>query len=198
MLDPIRAEVAGDDEAEGVAVEHRQVFAVHGPGEHDLAVEGVVDVEGLDEIGGACEEAVVKAFEGDLAGVFARPALSEEGADGNAGPAGVAHGAVAELAAVDAGVEVAAAVAGALVDGGEFDGWGEALEVGEGKLERGVHFAADAEAKGCGGDAGGMGAEMVADEERVVGGEQAVGENGQGRLQLGRTAGEENERAFCG
>ena len=121
VLDPIGAVIARHDEAQRKAVEERQILAVHGIGQHHLAVARVVDVERLDEIRSLVGHGPVHAVEGDLLGAGLHAGLVEHGLERHALPARIAHGAVAELAAGDARLEEAAAVARALVDRHDFD-----------------------------------------------------------------------------
>jgi hypothetical protein len=84
-----------------------------------LAVAGVVDVERLDEIGCRLHHRAVHAVEGDLPGASLHAGHVEHGLQRHAVPACATHRAIAKLAACDARIEEAAAVAGALVDGDE-------------------------------------------------------------------------------
>ena len=117
VLDPVGAVIAGHHEAERKTVENRQVVAVHAIGQHHLAIAGMVDVEGLGEVRRLVHHRPVEAAKADLLGACLHAGHVEHGLQRHAMPARVAHGAVAELAAGDARLEEAAAVAGALIDG---------------------------------------------------------------------------------
>ena len=111
VLDPVGPEIAGHHQPQRIAVEERQLRAVHLPRQHDLAVAGVIDVQRLDEVGAIAEWRLIEAVERHLHGAALHAGLVEDGFERHAGPARVAHRAVRELPAVDTWREVAAAVA---------------------------------------------------------------------------------------
>ncbi len=76
----------------------------------------------LTKSGVVSHDRAVHAVEGDLLGAGLHAGHVEHGLQRHAVPARAAHRAIAELAAGDARIEEAAAVAGALVDGDELDG----------------------------------------------------------------------------
>ena len=121
MLHPIGAVIAGHHEPEREAVEHRQIVAVHAIGQHHLAVARMIDVERLDEIRRCVADRPIHAVEGDLPGAGLNARQVQHRLQRHAAPARIAHRAIAELPAGDARIEEAAAVAGALIDGDEFD-----------------------------------------------------------------------------
>ena len=63
VLDPVGAEVTGHDQSQWIAVQERQLRAVHLPGQHDLAVAGMVDVERLDEVRPVAERRLIETVE---------------------------------------------------------------------------------------------------------------------------------------
>src|SRR3981081_4111183 len=97
-------------------VEDRKVSTVHRIGEHDLAVARMVDIERLAEIRSLVGHGPIHAVEGDLARTPLAPGPVENGLERHPPPARIAHGAVPQLPACDAGIEESAAVARALVN----------------------------------------------------------------------------------
>ena len=72
-LDPVGGVPAGDHQPGREAVERRQRLAVHRVGHRHLGLEGVVDVERLDEIGHRGERPLVEPVERHLHGVPLAP-----------------------------------------------------------------------------------------------------------------------------
>src|SRR6185503_11560800 len=91
-------------------------------------------VERLDEVA-AAEDRPVEAVEADLARRVLRLGAREDVLQRHAGPARIAHRAVAALAAGDARIEERAAVARALVDGDDLDRPELRLQLRERELE---------------------------------------------------------------
>ncbi len=198
MLDPVRAVVARYDEPHRIAIEHRQVGAVHPVGDHHLAVGGVVDVKRLDKVAPA-QQRQVQAVEGDLLRGALHLGARQDVLQRHADPARIAHRAVGELPAGHARVEQRAAVAGALVDGDEFDRLELRAQVGHRQVERLARgVAADLDHVLVGVDRRRDAGVVIADEERVVGRDQAVVEDLERRLELGRPRGQHDQRALLG
>jgi hypothetical protein len=193
VLHPVRAVVARHDHAQGIAVEPRQVGAVHRPRQQDLAVARVVDVERLDEVGRRSDHRLVEAVEHDLARPGLDAGLVEHGLERHALPARVAHRAVAELAARDARLEEPAAVARALVDRDDL-GRRHRPELGERQRQRLCDLAADLEPEAVRIDLLRDAGEVVADEERVAGRDRSLVEHAERRLELRRALGEPDHR----
>lgn len=82
VLDPVGAVVARHHQAHGIAVEQGQVGAVHGVGQHDLAVHRVGRIQRLDELGRARQHRPVHAFEADLARALADAGLLQHARQG--------------------------------------------------------------------------------------------------------------------
>ena len=196
MLDPVRAVVTRHDQAQRVAVEHRQVLVVHRPGQHDFAVQRVIDVERLHKVRAAVDRWLVHAVEADLHRALLDAGLFQHALERHTGPLGVAHGTVAELAAVGARLEEAAAVARALVCGDQTDRFTQLLERVERQVEWRIHQARDLQAEFLCLDVGGNAAPVVAHEERIVRRDQSLVEHLEGRLQLRWAAGLQNQRAL--
>ena len=196
MLDPVGAVVTRHDQAHRIAVEHRQVGAVHLPGDHHFAVERVVDVERLDEIA-APEERGVEAVEGDLSRGVLQLGAREHIFQRHAEPARIAHRAVAELAAGDARIEEAAAVARALVDRDDLDGLELRPQLGHADRERLAHrIAADLDDVLVAIDRGRQAGVVIAHEERVVGRDHAFVEDFERRLELRWPRGQHDQRSL--
>src|SRR5690606_12237964 len=111
---------------------------------------GFLEGDGAAEAdAGAVADDVVEAGEGDVEGVVIEAGGVEDVAEVDAGPEGVADGldVPGDLAGDGGeGIELTAAVAGALEGGLDADGGEAGLEVSEGEGEGGVHEAADGEA----------------------------------------------------
>src|SRR5471030_1574536 len=127
----------------------------------------MVDVERLDEIRRRIHDRAVQPAEGDLLRSTLHTSLVEHGLQQHAVPARIAHRAIAELAAGDAGVGKSAAIARALIDGNEVDRL-ELPEVFQRKLERMIDLAFDLEGKFIRIDIKRYARQMIADEKSVV------------------------------
>ncbi len=198
MLDPVGAVVARHDQADRIAVEHRQVSAVHGPGDHHLAVARVVDVQRLDEVRavGIGQRRVVEPVEHDLhaAGPHAGPI--EHLPERHARPARIAHRPVRQLPTADARLEIAPSVARALIDGDDLARLAKCSQLAQRQIERGVDVAAHLQPVGRRIDRGGDAAPVVAHEERVIGRDEAFVEHRKRCLQLRRPAGLQDQRTL--
>ena len=198
MLDPVGAVVAGHDQPDRVAVEHRNVGAVHLVGQHHLAVHRVVHVERLDEVA-AAKHAGVQAVERDLTCAVLQLGARQHVLQRHAEPARVAHRAVGELPAGDARLEQAAAVARALVDRDHLDRLELRAQLGHRQLERlARRVAADLDDVLVAVDRGRDAGVVIAHEERVVGRDEAVVEDLERRLELRRTRGQHDQRPLLG
>ena len=144
------AGIAGDDQAERVAVFGGERAAVHGPGEEDVFGEGLGD--GDRDAEGSAVFGQVGGFEGDVqSGVRVDAGGVKDAGERDAGPACVADGAGVPGVAGggSGGLEVGAAVAGALQDGVDVARWGEGAELGHREVEGAGDAAVDAEAVGA-------------------------------------------------
>jgi hypothetical protein len=77
MLDAIRAEVAGDDQPQGIAVQPGQLFAIHFISEQAFAIQAMIDVERLYIIRCLRDRRAIQTIEGDLPGAGSYAGLFE-------------------------------------------------------------------------------------------------------------------------
>jgi len=117
----------------------------------------------------------------------------EHGPERHALPVRIAHRAVAQLPAGDAGLEEAAAVARALVDCGDLDRR-QLLDVGQRDVHGLVDLAPDLHRERAGVDFQGHAGEVVADEEGVVRRDGALIEDLERGLELRRPRREADHR----
>ena len=155
------------------------------------------DAERLDEIRRGGHDRFVEAVETDLLGVGGDAAMFEDIRKADAAPTGIAHRAVAHLAAGNARSEETAAVAGTLVDRNDFNLLELRFQFGEGKLDGLADGTFDFEAERFDIDRRRRNnREMVTHEEGVVGSEDALVENGKGSLDLRWPARVADQQAF--
>src|SRR5215467_16158464 len=114
------------------------------------------------------------------------PAPGEDVPHACANPFGIAHGAVAPLAAEHARREAATAVAGALIDGDDLGRRELGLELVQRKLQRPIHATVDLEPPRAQVHAGGNGKHVIAHEEGVVRGDGAVEVTSWASREIGR------------
>src|ERR1700730_9199026 len=119
-LDPIGRVPSGHDEAERETVDQRKLRPVHCSGEHYLAVARMIDVERLHEVRSVRDDRLVQAVEANLDGAGLHTRAIEHVLQANPGPARISHRAIRPLPAGDTRLEIAARVAGALIDGSQF------------------------------------------------------------------------------
>ncbi len=188
--------MAGHHQPQRVAVEHRQVGAVHLPGQHHFAVHGVVEIEGLDEIRAVAQRRHIQAVEGHLHRAGFQAGLLQQLFQGDAGPARVAHGAMRQLAAIGARREMATAIAGALVDGHQFDRVAQLADLVQRQFQRRIDVAAHFQPIALRIDGSRDAAPVVAHKEGVVRRDLAVVKHAERRFQLRRTGGQQYQWAL--
>ena len=195
MLHPIGAVIAGHYKSKRKTVQKRQVVAVHAVGQHHLAVAGMVDVERLDEIRRRVHHRPIHAVEGHLLRALLHAGHVEHGFQRHAAPARIAHRAITQLTAGDARLEKATAVSRALIDGNEFDR-PELPDFLERQFQRMADLAFDFQGELVRIDVERHPRQVIANKERIVGRDRPVVENGEGRLELRRPAGQADHRAL--
>ncbi len=195
MLDPISAVIAGHDQTQREAVENRQIIAIHAIGQHHLAIARVIDIERLDEIRRRIADRSVHSVEGDLPGALLHARHIENRFERHAVPARIAHRAVAQLAAGDSGIGKSAAVARALIDGDEFDR-PELPDLLQRQFQRSIDLALDLQGEFIRIDIERHISQVIADEKSIVRRDRTVVEDGKGRLELRRPAGQADHRAL--
>jgi hypothetical protein len=80
--------------------------------------------------------------------------------------------------------------------GHHIDGFGQFFQLGQRQFQGFFDKALDAQPVAVAIDAGGQAAPVIAHEKRVVGGNRALIEDAERRFQLGRTAGQQDQRAL--
>jgi hypothetical protein len=195
VFHPVRAIPARHDQPHRITVEHRQVRVVHRIGEHHFAIERVIDVERLDEVGCRRNDGRVETVELHLLRSVLQAGLGEHGFQRHAAPFRVAHRTVGELSAGDARLEESAAVPRALVDRVVLDRI-HFLQIGDRKRQRCRDPALDGYPVGVGIDARRNTGQVIADEKRVVWRDYAFVEHVERRLELRRPFGDDDQRSL--
>src|SRR5579859_5938470 len=133
---------------------------------------------------------MIKAVESHTARGFSDAAFFQDVCETHAAPAGIAHRAVAKLAAGDARLKKPTTVAGTLIDRDDLERLELRLQIRKGKPDRLFHAALDLETELGRVEIGRRQTrKMITDKESVVGGDDAFVENGKRRFKLRRTRG---------
>nr|GFA55775.1 hypothetical protein [Tanacetum cinerariifolium] len=187
VLDPVSAEIAGNDQLQRIAVQVRDVLAVHAPGQEYVVAKRVFDVQRFPEIGGRRQHRLVQAVEHHLSCIGADAGLFQHCLERHPDPARIAHGAVCQLGTEDARRREPAAVAGALVDSHDFDRLSQRLEFGKRQAQAALYRTLDLEPVGLRIDRHRQVRQMVAHEERVIGRDRPVVEDLERCFEVRRT-----------
>ena len=174
-LHPVGRVPAGHDQPQREAVEQRQLLAVHGVGDHHLAVARMVDASDFMKLRRAVDHRLVEAGEAHLHGARLDAGAVEHVLQPHAHPLGVAHGAVGPLRAGHRRLRKAARVARALVDRRQLDPRQAVDDVLEAERQRLVDMAAHRKAEAVDVDLGRDDGPVPAHVELVVGREDAAG-----------------------
>src|SRR5712672_1067781 len=157
----------------------------------------MIDFESFHELRRIRQDSLVQAFETNLHRTGFHARAVEHVLETNAGPARVSHGAVRPLPSRDPGLEIAARVSRALIDGRKLEPR-ERKKIVERQRHLAVHMAAHRQPEGVDTDVGRDSGPMPPHEETVVGREGRLVEHLEWRFEQRRPGALKDERTLLG